>query len=54
VIWVSVIGASALPGGETGVGRRQWMSRRDGESHEGWHFLAAGSKGYTVITCIKE
>jgi hypothetical protein len=54
VIRVGVIGASVLPAGEIGVGRREGMGRRDGESHEGWHFLAAGSKGNTVITCIKE
>jgi hypothetical protein len=45
VIWVSVIGASAFYCGEIGVGRRQGMQGRDGESHRGWHFLAAGSKG---------
>jgi hypothetical protein len=54
VIRVSVTGTSVLPVRETGVGRRQGVGRRDGESHGGWHFLAAGSKGNAVITGIKE
>jgi len=50
-------GMGALGRGEIGVGRGrrgQGMGRRDGESHGGWHFLAAGSKGNTVITGLKE